>query len=122
MQIDTGYATVTIIDDHVVVVETKDGIVVDKNLTKQLYETIGSKVPGEYSLVINRKHNYKLMRFEVYSEANAHDRLRGIAIVTHKTTAGIMAKIEAPLSQKPFETFDDVEQAIAWAKSLHTEK
>jgi hypothetical protein len=122
MQIDTGYAMVTIIDEQVVLVETKEGIVLDKKTIKEFYKTIEDKVTEEYSLVINRKHKYKLMRFEVYAEANSHPRLRGIAIVTHKKTSDIMAKIEAPLSQKPFETFNDVDQAIAWAKSLHVEK
>jgi hypothetical protein len=122
MQIDTGYAIVTILDEHVILVETKEGMVMDKNVTKNFYETIEREMPGQYSLVINRKHAYKLMRFEVYGEANSHTRLNGIAIVTHKTTAGIMAKIEEPLSKKPFETFTDVDQAIAWAKSLHVEK
>jgi len=121
MQIDTGYASLTVLDDHVILVETKEGMVLDKKTIGEFYEKIEREMPNDYSLVINRKNKYKLMRFEVYGEANTHSRLRGIAIVTHKKTTEVMARLEAPLCQKPFEVFNDVDRAIGWAKSLHSE-
>lgn len=119
MQIDTGNAILTLLDEHTILVETKEGVVLDKEATRAFYKAIECKMPGEYSLIINRKNKYKLMRFEVYNEANSHSRLRGIAIVTHKKIAGLMAELEGPLSQKPFGIFASVDEAIVWAKSLH---
>lgn len=120
MQINTDSSLITLLDDHVVLIETNEGLILDKTAVRRLYEKIEQLLSGDYSLVINRRNKYKLMRIEVYKEANAHDRLRGIAIVTHQKVAGMMAGMEAPLSQKPFSTFTDIDDAIAWAKSLHS--
>ena len=118
-QIDTGDAILSLLDEHVVLVETKPGVTLDKQKTDKFYEIVEKQMSGNYSLVINRKNDYRLMRFEVYNIANAHNRLRGIAIVTHKKVAGMMAELESPLSQKQFARFSNVDDAIAWARKLH---
>lgn len=118
-QVDTGDAQLSLIDDRVVIVETKAGVMLDRNKTRQFYEIVEQLVPGDYSLVINRKHDYRLMRFEVYSIANSHERLKGIALVVPKKTADRMAELEAPLCQKPFAKFGSLEEAVNWAQDLH---
>lgn len=56
-------------------------------------------MPGDDSWGIGRNHAHKLTRFEVYSKANTHARLRGIAIAPRHKIAGMMAGMQAPLSR-----------------------
>jgi len=43
----------------------------------------------------------------------------GLAIVAAKGSAIKMAEIEAPLCQKPFATFSNINDAVAWLETLH---
>lgn len=118
-EFETEDMNLYLLDDHVVLVETKPGVTLDKTKTKRFYDLIETQLPGDYSLIINRKNDYRLMRVEVYGVANTHSRLRGVAIVVHRKLAGAMAEIEAPLCQKQFAKFANVDDAVAWARSLH---
>ena len=119
MQIDAEYALLTFCDKNVVVVETKPGIIVEGTMVKKAICMIEEKVDGDFSVVIDRKNDYKLMRFEIYNETNACIRLKGVAIVTHSKASEMLSDLEAPLCRKQFAKFHSVEEAIAWAKSLH---
>lgn len=118
-EIDTGDANLYMLDEHVVLVETREGVVLDIGKIRKFYAVIEQHLAGDYSLVINRRHKYALMRYEVYSEANQRDRLRAIAIVVHKKPAEQMASLEKPLSKKPFAMFKNVDDAIAWVRTMH---
>ena len=76
---------------------------------------------NDYSFVINRKHKCVLWRLKIYSEneTNNRQKLLGIAFVTHEKVTEAMTELEAPFWQKPFKIFNTVDEAIAWAKSLH---
>lgn len=116
---DVGNAIVTVIDEHIVVFEADPETVIDKNAAQSFYDEIERHVNGDYSLVINRKNKYQLLRFEVFDIINSRDRLKGLAIVAAKDSAKKMAAIEAPLSKKPFATFSSVDEAIAWLRTFH---
>lgn len=118
-KITSDESEIRIVNEYVALVETKPGVVLDTPKTKKLYALIEEQFSGDYSLIINRVNKYRLMRVEVYNEANKHDKLRGIAIVTNKTTELKMAEMEAPLCQKPFSTFNNVDDAVAWVQGLH---
>jgi len=119
--IDLGNAKICLIDDHIVLFEANADVVIDKDVAQSFYDGIEKHVDGNYSLVINRKNKYQLLRFEVFHVINSRARLQGLAIVAPKESAQKMAKIEAPLCQKPFATFSSVDEAIAWLKTLHQE-
>ena len=96
-------------------------VVIDKDMAQSFYDGIEEHVDGNYSLIINRKNKYQLLRFEVFHVINSRVRLQGLAIVAPKESAQKMAQIEAPLCQKPFATFCSVDDAIAWLKTLQQE-
>ncbi len=117
--IDLGTAKITLIDECIVLFEANPNIVIDKRAATDFYDLINKRVRGKYSIIINRKNKYKMLRMEVFSVINIQDRLVGIAIVAPKDTAKKMAAIEATLSQKPFAIFCNIGDAIVWLKNLH---
>lgn len=117
--IDLGTARITLIDECIVLFEADPDLVIDKRAATDFYNTINQHVTGNYSLIIHRKHKYQLLRMEVFNVINSQERLIGMAIVAPQNTAKKMADIEAPLSQKPFATFSNIDDAIVWLKTLH---
>jgi hypothetical protein len=119
--IDLGNAKIYLVDDHIVLFEANADVVIDKDVAQSFYDGIEAHVAGSYSLIINRKNKYQLLRFEVFHLINSRVRLQSLAIVAPKDSAQKMAQIEAPLCQKPFATFSSVDDAVAWLKTFHQE-
>lgn len=117
--INLGKATISLIDEHIVLFEANPTVIIDKQAAQSFYEGIEQHVTGNYSIIIHRKHKYQLLRMEVFSVINSRERLLGLAIVAPKNSAKKMADMEAPLCQKPFSTFSNVSDAVAWIKDLH---
>lgn len=118
-KITSEESEISFVNEYMALIETKPGVVMDTPKTKKLYALLEEQFAGDYSLIINRVNKYRLMRVEVYNEANKHEKLRGVAIVTNKSTDLKMADMEAPLCQKPFSTFSNVDDAVAWVQGLH---
>ena len=112
-------ANISLIDEHIVLFEANPTVVIDKQAAQNFYNEIEKHVPANYSLIIHRKHKYQLLRMEVFSVINSREKLLGLAIVAPKDTAKKMAEMEAPLCQKPFSTFSNVDDAVGWIKTLH---
>lgn len=116
--IDLGEAQISLIDDHIVLFEASPDTVIDQQAAANFYDEIEKHVSGHYSLIIHRKNKYQLLRMEVFNVINTRQRLVGIAIVTPRTIAQKMADMEAPLSEKPFSTFSNIDDATAWLNTL----
>ena len=101
--IDLGNAKICLIDDHIVLFEANADVVIDKDVAQLFYDGIEEHVDGNYSLVINRKNKYQLLRFEIFHVINSRVRLQGLAIVAAKESAQKMAKIEAPFARSPLQ-------------------
>ena len=117
--INLGNATISLIDEDIVLFEANPTVVIDKQAAQSFYNGIEQHVTGNYSLIIHRKHKYQMLRMEVFSVINRRERLIGLAIVAPKDTAKKMAEMESPLCQKPFSTFSNVDDAVSWIKDLH---
>lgn len=116
--IDLGKAQISLIDEHIVLFEASPDTVIDQQAAINFYDEIEKHVSGHYSLIIHRKNKYQLLRMEVFNVINARQRLVGIAIVTPRNIAQKMADMEAPLSEKPFSTFSNIDDATAWLNTL----
>ena len=116
--LDLGSAKLSLMDGNILLFEADEGVVVDKKSAQRFYNEIENQVTGDYSLVINRKKKYQLLRFEVFDVINNQSRLMGLAIVADKDSARKMAEIEAPLCQKPFAIFSNVKEAVAWLETI----
>jgi len=117
--IDLGKAQIALINEHIVLFEVIPDTVIDQHAAINFYDEIEKHVSGDYSLIIHRKNKYQLLRMEVFNVINTRKRLVGIAIVTPRNIAKKMAEMEAPLCKKPFSTFNDIDDATAWLKTLH---
>lgn len=111
-------ASITVIDDDILLFEAKANTVVDKVAARHFYAEIEKHVDGDYSLIINRRHRYQLLRFEVFSVINSQSRLKAIAIVADGHAAQKMIELEAPLCEKPFAAFSSIEDALVWLRGL----
>lgn len=117
-EIDADYARIFLHEERVVLVETKAGVVVEGGMVKKALDLIEQQITSNYCVIIDRKNEYKLMRFEIYNEVNDRSKLKGIAIVTHSKAADMLTDLEAPLCKKEFAKFDSLDQAISWGKTL----
>ena len=106
-------------DDQIVIVEPKKDATIDHTVVKQAYDIIEENLTGNYTLIIERKNKYKLIRFEAAKEDEQRDRLKGIAVVAFNNIALQMAELDKRISKKPFVIFTQLENAIAWAKNQH---
>ncbi len=117
--IDLGKAQISLINKDIILFEASPDTVIDQQTAINFYDEIEKHIAGDYSLIIHRKNKYQLLRMEVFNVINNRKRLTGIAIVTPKNIAQKMADMEAPLSEKPFSTFSNIDDATAWLKTLH---
>ena len=117
--IDLGKAQISLINKDIILFEANPDTVIDQQTAINFYDEIEKHIAGDYSLIIHRKNKYQLLRMEVFNVINNRKRLTGIAIVTPKNIAQKMADMEAPLSEKPFSTFSNIDDATAWLKTLH---
>ena len=117
--INTGKAQISVINEHIVLFEANPDIVIDQKTAINFYDEIEKHIPGNYGLIIHRKNKYQLLRMEVFHIINNRKRLVGLAIVAPKDIARKMADMEAPLCEKPFSTFSDIDDAAAWLNTLH---
>jgi len=117
--IELEKTTLVFIDEHVVIAESKEGVTVDISAVKQAYDLIEENLSGNYTLILDRKNKYRLMRFEVAKEDEKRERLKGIAVVAYNNTALQMAKLDQHATKKPFAIFDQLDDAIVWAREQH---
>lgn len=112
-------ANISLISQNIIVFEADPDIVIEKKTAQNFYREIEKRVSGKYSIIIHRKHKYQLLRLEVFQVINEQDRLVAVAIVAPQGVRKKMADMEAPLCNKPFSTFVDLDEAIAWIEGLH---
>jgi len=110
--ISLGNANISFIDENIVLFEAAAEAIIDKKAVQYFYNEIEQHVDGNYSLVINRKNKYQLLRIEVFNVINNQSRLMGLAIVAAKDSARKMAEIEISLCQKPFAIFSNINDAV----------
>lgn len=116
--LDLPGATVSLIDDGIFLFEAKEDTVVDKVAARKFYDELEKHVDGDYSLIVYRKNRYQLLRFEVFGVINSQARLKAVAIVAERHAAQKMIELEAPLCEKPFAAFSNIDDALNWVRSL----
>lgn len=107
-----------LIDDRVVLVEYRHGVMVNREVTRQTCDLLEQQLPGDYSWVINRTEDYTIALVETYGELNTRDRLKRIAVVSYRKLTDAIVVIEKELCQKELSVFNSVEAALAWADGI----
>ena len=102
--------------DTVVVFEAKEGIVMSYKtgfsiLLKGL-SYLGSK---RWVYISNRVHSYSIKPMD-YKYLNKVPTLRAVAVVNYSEVGHTNAELESKFCKKPFHMFDNLSEAVIWAK------
>lgn len=101
--------------ENYVIAVMHQGITVLPEYNKYLVEiadTYYKDTPFVY--ITHRKHSYAVDP-SVYFETSKIENLRAFAVVSQKEIDARTVPVEKIFFKKPFQLFDDLEEAIAWA-------
>lgn len=116
--IDTPTSRISVVEDNVVLIRAREGVIIDGEQSRHANKLIADAVPGNYGIIIDRKEDYSIVPAEVYEILNSMDRLKAIAIVTHRDSSFTFALVEKPFYHGHFKVFSDMEEARAWIKKV----
>jgi len=109
------FCDMTIYDNYLVVV-VKEGIHIvpeHNNVLIEITNTYFSNKPFVY--ITHRLNSYSVDP-KIYYETAKIENLKGFGVVSDNYKAKVNAKVEQMFFNKPFEIFDNLEDAIKWAK------
>lgn len=112
-----NFCTVTFYDDYMLVV-MNEGVSVTSKLQEVLIEK-AVDCYGEKSFVYltHRIHSYSVDP-SIYIETSKLETLAGFGVIAKDYKAKSNAEIEKLFLKKPFRIFEDLNEAVSWAKSL----
>ncbi len=117
IDIDIGIGNVTIYDQYLITV-MHEGITVSIESNELLIDIANSYFKNKpFVYITHRKHSYAVDT-AIYTETAKIQNLIGFAVVSTKGMAITNASIEKMFFSKPFEIFEDLEEAINWSKAL----
>ena len=115
-QIEIPTSIIKFPNDHVAIIESKEGAVIDKEATEKIIQSIEEELKKDYILVVNRIHEYSLQLPDVYAILNQHNPIKGLCIVLHREITKKLTELDKALYEGPFLMTQDLEEALNWAK------
>lgn len=112
--LDTKYVYNSILDDQTILVEAKDGVEIDDEISKYNSHLIESAMPGNYGMIIDRKSDYSIVPIAVYNNLNKLEKLKAIAIVVHNKPNFLPVEAERSLFKGELEVFEYIREAHQW--------
>ena len=111
------FCTIDVYDDFVVSrINERFHLTPDKNkVLEDIANQYYYKKPFVY--ITHRKYSYSVDP-SIYLQTSKINNLIGMAVVAKVPLAKGNAQIEKLFINKPFEIFEDLDEAIKWAKSL----
>ena len=111
------FCTIDVYDDFVVSrINVRFHLTPDKNkILEDIANQYFYKKPFVY--ITHRKYSYSVDP-SIYLQTSKINNLIGMAVVAKVPLAKGNAQIEKLFINKPFEIFEDLDEAIDWAKSL----
>lgn len=108
--------------EHYVVVVINEGVNLTSKHNKVLSDITETYFANQPFVYITHRINSYSVDPQIYYDTVQIINLKGMAVVSNNYQAKINAKIEKMFFNKPFEIFNDLEDAIEWAETLiHTE-
>lgn len=117
-KIEVEFGSFTFLDDTTVVAEAKKGVEIDGEKVSFAIEIIEKELPGDYAMILDRKHDYSVLPVPVYQYFASRERLKALAIVSHRVNPFLPEGMEKRIFGRDIETFYSVEMAHAWAENL----
>lgn len=102
--------------DHVVIFEAYEGVTVSyKTGFSLLLKGLNYLGTRPWVYVTNRIHSYSLKPVD-YKYLNNVTTLKAMAVVNRNEVAMLNAELESKFCKKPFKVFDNLLEAVIWAK------
>lgn len=116
--IKVDFGQLTLLDDQTVVATAKEGANIDGAKVKIAIDLIESELPGDYSLILERKYDYSVMPVEVYKFFASLKKLKAIAIIANSDRTFLPDNMEQRIFGRDLEMFPTIEKAYEWINSL----
>lgn len=105
-----------------VISQVKEGVIFEEHHAEQILKICNEIFEYQsFAYISNRKEAYNVNPLIYYSLINLK-KLAGIAIVNYELIGAKTAHFEKQFSPLPFDIFTNMDEAIAWSKSLLTKK
>ena len=100
--------------DNIVVVEAKEGIIMSyKTGFSILLKGLSYMGNRPWVYISNRLHSYSIKPTD-YKYLNKVPTLRAVGVVNYNEVGHANAELEAKFCKKPFQTFDNILDAVIW--------
>jgi hypothetical protein len=104
--------------DHYIIVIIDEAITITPIHNQTLINVANTYYNNKkFVYITHRLHSYSVDP-TVYLETSKIKNLAGFAVVSNDFKAKTNAEVEKLFLNKPFEIFDQLDEAISWAKSL----
>lgn len=114
----TFYFGIVELHDFYMIAVINEGLTVDHEINSFLTSLAYSHFKNRpFGYITHRIHSYSVDP-SVYSETSKIENLVGFAIVSIKKINLTNAQIEELFLNKPIQTFNEIDNAVAWIKSL----
>ncbi|MFD2823462.1 hypothetical protein ACFS5M_07255 [Lacinutrix iliipiscaria] len=118
IDIDIGIGIATLHDYYMITV-MHEGVTVSVDTSQVLIDFAKSHFKNKpFIYITHRKHSYAVDT-AIYKETMKIKNLIGFAVVSTKGMAITNASIEKMFVNKPFEIFEELDEAILWAKKIY---
>ncbi|WP_372920032.1 hypothetical protein [Salegentibacter sp.] len=105
-----------------VISKVKEGVIFEDNHVEQILNLCNEVFDSRsFVYISNRKEAYNVNPL-IYSNLRHLEKLAGIAIVNYELMGVKTAHFEKQFSPLPFDIFTNMDEAIAWSKSLLNKK
>ena len=117
LDIDIGIGVVTI-HDHYLITVMNEGITVTVEANKILKDIAKMYFKDKPFVYITHRKNSYAVDTTIYTETKKIPNLIGFAVVSTKGMALTNASLEKLFFEKPFEIFENLNDAITWSQEL----
>ena len=117
IEIDIGIGIVTIHDNYLVTV-MHEGITVSVEANQILIDLAKTYFKNKPFVYITHRKNSYAVDTAIYKQTVKIQNLIGFAVVSIKGMAITNASLEKMFFNKPFEIFEELDEAINWSKNM----
>lgn len=118
MLVNLDFCSLELFDNYVICIVNEGETVCEKNSAKQTKFLLNYFKEKPFVYITNRINSYSVDPL-IYNTSSKITSLLGFGVITYDTIALNTIEIEKPFFKgKPFKTFEDINDAINWAKTL----
>ncbi|GAB2772025.1 hypothetical protein [Salinimicrobium soli] len=114
--IDLEFTSLDFYDNYVISRFREDVVLGPTELQELIKACVEQFDSNRFVYISKREKNYNVIPTIYLNLKEEIQNLRGIAIVTNRSSTISMAKFEQKFSKVPYEIFQEMEEAIKWAE------